>query len=335
MAQSKSKKDIQEDVVEHEAADLTVKTVEQDDSVPAEKITDATEVTSGESELASRTTKAGKRSAKSQREADEAEAKEARKSSGDTSSVDGSEEGSVKKGPKPVTRPRLKRRGKKYQDAAKLVDSKKAYSLSEALVLATKTATAKFDGSVEVHVNLGVDPRQADQNIRATVGLPNGTGRKIRVAVFAPNDQHDAASKAGADIVGEEEFLTQLDKEEINFDILIATPQFMPRLGKYARMLGPRGLMPNPKSGTVTTNVSQAVNEAKAGRVEYRVDKQSIIHLSIGKASFGAAKLEANAKAFFDSLNSVKPSGLKGTFIKSVSISSTMGPGIKIDTSTL
>ncbi len=201
--------------------------------------------------------------------------------------------------------------------------------------MVVKTSTSKFDGSVELHINLGVDPRQADQNIRATVSLPHGTGKNVRVAVFAPSDVHEAATKAGADIVGEEEFLAQLDKENINFDILVSTPQFMPKLGKYARLLGPRGLMPNPKSGTVTTNVAKAVQEAKAGRVEYRVDKQAIVHLSIGKASFGADKLADNAKAFFDSLNSVKPSSLKGGYIKAVHAASTMGPGVKVDLSSL
>ncbi len=149
--------------------------------------------------------------------------------------------------------------------------------------LAAETNPSKFDASVEVHVRLGVDPRQADQNIRATVALPNGTGRTIRVAVFAPEDQHAAAKKAGADVVGDEDFLKQLEKEELNFDVLVATPQYMPKLGKYARVLGPHGLMPNPKSGTVAADVAKAVSEAKAGKVEYRVDKQAIVHLSIGK----------------------------------------------------
>lgn len=340
MANAKSKGDITADIAERETKDVTVDSVKATDPVAAEKIDEGTEVVSADVEIQSGqetpgTTKAGKRSAKAQREADEAEAKAARKAAGDTTSADGEEEASNKKGPKPVTRPKLERRGKKYQKAAELVEKGKSYSLAEALDLATKTATAKFDGSVEIHVNLGVDPRQADQNIRATVSLPNGTGKTIRVAVFAPTEQHDAAKKAGADLIGEDEILNQLDKENINFDILIATPQFMPRLGKYARLLGPRGLMPNPKSGTVTTNVAQAVKEAKAGRVEYRVDKQSIVHIAIGKVSFGADKLEGNAKAFFDSLSSVKPTSLKGSYIKSVSVTTTMGPGIKVDNSTI
>lgn len=336
MAKAKSKDEIKAADVEKEVADVTVETVKENDPKAAEKIGEITEVVAAEEEkpVANKTTKAGKRSGKAQREQEELEAKEARKEAGDTSSADG-EEASVKKGPKPVTRPKSERRGKNYRKAYELVEKGKAYPLNEALELATKTSTSKFDGSVEIHVNLGVDPRQADQNIRATVALPNGTGKTVRVAVFAPSDTHQAAEKAGADIVGEDEFLAQLDKENINFDILIATPQFMPRLGKYARMLGPRGLMPNPKSGTVTTNVGQAVKDAKAGRVEYRVDKQSIVHIAVGKVSFGADKLQGNAKAFFDSLNSAKPSSMKGTYIQAVHIAPTMGPGIKVDLSSL
>jgi len=235
------------------------------------------------------------------------------------------------KGPKPVTRPLLERRGKKYQEAAKLIEKATLYSLAQAVELATKTSPSKFDASVEVHVRLNVDPRQADQNIRTTVSLPNGTGKTIRVAVFAPEADHAAATESGADIVGDETFLAQLDKETINFDILIATPQYMPRLGKYARLLGPRGLMPNPKSGSVATDVAKAVKEAKTGKVEYRVDKQAIVHLSIGKVSFGAEKLTQNAQSFFDSLSSQKPTTIKGAFVKSISMSTTQGPSIKIE----
>lgn len=275
--------------------------------------------------------KAGKRSQKSLDEAAEKAEKEARKEAGDTTPQDPEAIEAKKKGPKPVTRPRIERRGKKYQDAAKKVEASKIYSLADALTLATETNPAKFDASVEAHVRLGVDPRQADQNIRATVSLPHGTGKDVRVAVFAPESEHDAAKKAGADIVGDEEFTKQLDKEELNFDVLVATPQYMAKLGKYARLLGPRGLMPNPKSGTVATDVAKAVTEAKAGKVEYRVDKQAIVHLSFGKVSFGADKLTDNAKAFFDSLQSQKPSSLKGSYVKSITISTTMGPGIKVE----
>lgn len=275
--------------------------------------------------------KAGKRSEKSLKEAEEKAEKEARKETGDTTPQSAEAEAHVKKGPKPVARPRIERRGKAYRKVAEQLEAGKVYSLADALELATKTNPAKFDASVEIHVRLGVDPRQADQNIRATVSLPNGTGKTIRVAVFAPEADLEAAKKAGADIVGDEEFLKQLDKEEINFDVLVATPAYMPKLGKYARLLGPRGLMPNPKSGTVATDVAKAVTDAKAGKVEYRVDKQSIVHIAVGKVSFGAEKLAQNAKAFFDSLQAQKPSSIKAAYVKSTSISTTQGPGIKIE----
>lgn len=278
------------------------------------------------------TAKAGKRSEKALREAEEKAEKEARKEAGDTT-PQGDTETTVKKGPKPVTRPLIERRGKNYRKVAGQLENGKVYSLTEALELATKTNPSKFDASVEMHVRLGVDPRQADQNIRATVSLPNGTGKTVRVAVFAPEAEHTGAKKAGADIIGDEDFLKQLEKEELNFDILVATPQYMPKLGKYARLLGPRGLMPNPKSGTVATDVAKAVTEAKAGKVEYRVDKQAIVHLSIGKVSFGGAKLQENAKAFLDSLVSQKPTSLKGGYVKSINVSTTQGPGIKVENS--
>ncbi|MBR2543393.1 50S ribosomal protein L1 [Candidatus Saccharibacteria bacterium] len=235
------------------------------------------------------------------------------------------------KGAAPKVRPRLERRGKKYQEVAKLVEKDKAYSLKEAVELAIKTNPAKFDASVEVHARLGVDPRQADQNIRTTIVLPNGNGKTVRVAVFAPLDVCKTAKAAGADIAEDEEFLKALDKGEINFDILISTPAYMPKLGKYARVLGPKGLMPNPKAGTVTMDVEKAVKESKAGKVEYRVDKQSIVHIGVGKVSFGVDKLLANAEAFFESLKSQKPASLKGTFVKSVYITTTMGPSIQVE----
>jgi large subunit ribosomal protein L1 len=278
--------------------------------------------------------KAGKRSQKAIEEAEEKAEKEARKEAHDTTPQDPEAADARKKGPAPKVRPMIERRGKKYQEVAKLVETGKVYSLGEALELAVKTSTTKFDSSVELHVRLGVDPRQADQNIRATVSLPNGTGKTVRVAVFAPEAEFAGAKKAGADVVGDDELMKQLDKEELNFDVLIATPQYMPKLGKYARLLGPRGLMPNPKSGTVATDVVKAVTDAKAGKVEYRVDKQATIHLSIGKVSFGASKLEENAKAFFSSLQSQKPSSLKGVFVKSTAVTTTMGPGIKLENQT-
>ena len=235
------------------------------------------------------------------------------------------------KGEKPVTRPRIERRGKKYQEAHKLVEKGKLYTLKDAIELAIKTSPVKFDASVEAHVRLGVDPRQADRNIRTTIVLPNGNGKTVRVAVFAPLDVCKAAKAAGADIAEDEEFLKQLDKGEINFDVLISTPAYMPKLGKFARLLGPKGLMPNPKAGTVTMDVEKAVKESKAGKVEYRVDKQSIVHIGLGKVSFGSDKLLENANTFFDSLKAQKPASLKGTYVKSVFITTTMGPSIAVE----
>ena len=235
------------------------------------------------------------------------------------------------KGAKPVTRPLIERRGKKYQEAHKLIEKGKIYTLKDGVELAVKTSPVKFDASLEAHVRLGVDPRQADQNIRTTLVLPNGNGKTVRVAVFAPLDVAKTAKAAGADIAEDEEFLKRLEKGEIEFDVLISTPQYMPKLGKFARLLGPKGLMPNPKAGTVTTDVEKAVKEAKAGKVEYRVDKQSIVHIGLGKVSFGADKLLANAEAFFESLKAQKPASIKGSYVKSVYITTTMGPSIQIE----
>lgn len=235
------------------------------------------------------------------------------------------------KGTKPVTRPLIERRSKKYQAAYKLVDRSKNYNLAEAIELAIKTTATKFDASLEAHVRLGVDPRQADQNIRTTVVLPHGNGKTIRVAVFAPLDEVKKAKAAGADIAEDEEFLKNLEKGIINFDILISTPSYMPKLGKFARTLGPKGLMPNPKAGTVTNDIEKAVKEAKAGKVEYRVDKQAIVHIGLGKLSFGQDKLLENANTFFDSLKNQKPGSLKGHFVKSIYLTTTMGPSIPVE----
>lgn len=279
--------------------------------------------------------KSGKRSEKAIAEAEEHAEKEARKEAHDTTPLSDEAAAHVKRGPAPKARPHHERKGKKYREAYAKIEQGKTYSLADALALAIETNPASFDASVETHIVLGVDPRQADQNIRATVSLPHGSGKTIRVAAFVPADEAEAATKAGADIAGEDAVMALLDKEKLDFDILIATPQLMPKLGKYARLLGPRGMMPNPKSGTVSTNAAKAVKEAKAGKVEYRVDKQSIVHLSVGKVSFGNDKLLDNAKAFFSSLQSVKPSSIKGVYIQSVHVTTTMGPGIKVDTSSL
>lgn len=272
--------------------------------------------------------KAGKRSAKALKEAEEKQLKEERKASIKE------HEAEDKPAPKPKQRTaedRLKARSKKYRKALEQVDKSKTYSLSEALELATKTSPVKFDASVEMHIRLNVDPKQADQNIRDTVALPSGTGKTLRIAVFATPEGVAAAKKAGADIAGEDEFLQQLDKGVIDFDVLIATPANMPKLGKYARILGPKGLMPNPKSGTVTNDVTKAVTEAKAGRVEYRVDSTGIIHIGIGKVSFGGSKLLANAQAVLGSIKSNKPASVKSAYVRSIFVTTSMGPSIVVE----
>lgn len=268
--------------------------------------------------------KAGKRSKKGLEQATEKAEKIEKQKTGEH------EEGVIKKGPAPKTRSKLERRSKDYKKAYELIDTSKEYTVKEAAELLPKTSSVKFDASVEVHVNLGVDPRQADQNIRATVALPHGTGKSIRIAVFAPVDQHEAAKKAGADIVGEDEFLQQLDKELLNFDVLIATPQLMAKLGKYARLLGPKGLMPNPKSGTVTAKVADAVKEAKAGKVEFRVDKQSIVHIAVGKVSFTPAQIAENTQVILKAIADAKPASVKGAYIQKIAMTTSMGPSVKI-----
>lgn len=268
--------------------------------------------------------KAGKKSKKHQEEVKAEEERQARKE-------EKAAEPEKKAGPKPITRSRLERRGKNYRKVNEKVEKGKAYKLEEAVKLAIETSPVKFDATLEMHFRLGVDPRQADQNIRATVTLPAGTGKDTKVAVFAPLDIAKAAKAAGADIAEDEEFTKRLDKEQLDFDVLISTPQYMPKLGKYARLLGPKGLMPNPKAGTVTTDIEKAVKEAKAGKIEYRVDKQAIIHVGLGKVSFGADKLMENVNAFIESLKGQKPASIKGQFVKSVYISTTMGPSIQVE----
>ena len=273
------------------------------------------------------TAKAGKRSAKAIKEAEEKVAKEERK-------ADAAEAEEKPKQHANPTRSRLERQGKNFREAAAKVEKGKKYTLVEAIELATQTNPTKFDASVELHVNLNVNPRHADQNIRDNLVLPAGTGKNVRVAVFAEDEAADA-KKAGADIAGVEELVKELDKGVFNFDVLIATPSQMAKLGKYARTLGPRGLMPNPKSGTVTTDVVKAVTEAKAGRVEYRVDSTGIVHLGVGKVSFGTAKLEENTRAVFASLKGNKPASVKGNYVKAITIVTTMGPAITVDANEL
>ena len=214
-------------------------------------------------------------------------------------------------------------------------DLAKAYGLDEAIKLVKSNATAKFDESVEIAVNLGVDPRHADQQVRGVVNLPSGTGRDVRVAVFARGPKADEATAAGAETVGAEDLVEKIQGGFMDFDRVIATPDLMALVGRLGKVLGPRGLMPNPKVGTVTMNVGQAVKDAKGGAVEFRVEKAGIVHAGIGKVSFTDDALLANAKAMVEALNRSKPSGAKGTYIKKVSLSSTMGPGVKVDTASL
>lgn len=325
MAEAKKKATTKKEKVEAEVIVEATPVKEPVDGTTKEDVSVTSETSSEDKEVKTevKTAKAGKRSAKAIKEAEEKEAKEERKASGE-------EHEDKPKAPVKPARSRLERRGKKFRKAAEQVDASKEYTLKEALELAVKTSTTKFDSTVELHVNLGVDPRQADQNIRGTVSLPAGTGKTIRVAVFADVDDAKKAKAAGADVAGSDEFLQQLDKEVIDFDVLIATPAMMAKLGKYARLLGPKGLMPNPKSGTVSNDVAKAVKEAKAGKVEYRVDTTGIVHLGVGKASFSNSDLLTNTQAILSALKNAKPTGLKGNYVKAIYLTTTMGPSVKV-----
>ena len=225
--------------------------------------------------------------------------------------------------------------GKRYKAVSEGVDRKKLYALNEAVGMVRSRAKAKFDETIEVAMNLGVDPRHADQMVRGVVNLPNGTGKTVRVAVFARDAKAEEARKAGADVVGAEDLVEQVQAGNINFDRVIATPDMMPLVGRLGKVLGPRNLMPNPKVGTVTPDVSGAVKAAKGGAVEFRVEKAGIIQGGVGKASFSEAALLENIKAFIDAVQKAKPTGAKGTYVKRVAVSSTMGPGVHVDTTTL
>jgi len=223
--------------------------------------------------------------------------------------------------------------GKKYVDAAKVVDKAKQYDAAEALELAAGNAKAKFDETIELHIRLGVDSRHADQQVRGAVVLPNGTGKKVRVLVFCKEDKIEAAKAAGAEYAGGMEFVDKITKENwMDFDVVIASPDMMGVVGRLGKVLGPRGLMPNPKAGTVTPDVAKAVTEAKAGKIEYRLDKTNIIHCPIGKASFGVEKLEQNFNTLIDAVVKAKPAAAKGQYLKSITIASTMGVGIRVST---
>ncbi|MBR1810324.1 MAG: 50S ribosomal protein L1 [Clostridia bacterium] len=222
--------------------------------------------------------------------------------------------------------------GKKYSESAKLVERSKLYDVQEAMGLVINTAKAKFDETVEIHVRLGVDSRHADQQVRGAVVLPNGTGKKVRVAVFAKDDAAKAAEAAGADIVGAEDLVAKVQNENfLDFDVAIAAPNMMGLVGRLGKVLGPRGLMPSPKAGTVTPDVAKAVAEAKAGKIEYRLDKTNIIHCPIGKVSFGPEKLAENFDALMDAIGRAKPAAAKGQYIRSCAVAATMGPGIKVN----
>ena len=222
--------------------------------------------------------------------------------------------------------------GKKYIDSSKLIDSTKLYDSDEALSLVCQTAKAKFDETIEAHIRLGVDSRHADQQVRGAVVLPHGTGKKVRVLVFAKGEKATEAKEAGADFVGDEDLIKKIQTENwFDFDVCVATPDMMGVVGRIARVLGPKGLMPNPKSGTVTMDVTKAIHEIKAGKVEYRVDKTSIVHVPVGKVSFGVDKLEENLNTLMDAIIKAKPAAAKGTYIKSLVISTTMGPGVKFN----
>lgn len=221
--------------------------------------------------------------------------------------------------------------GKKFREAAAKVDRAAVYTPLEAVKLVKELANAKFDETVEAHFRLGIDTRKADQNIRGSISLPHGTGKTVRVAVFAEGAQAEQAAEAGADVIGSDELIAQIQKGEINFDAAIATPMMMAKVGRIGKILGPRGLMPNPKLGTVTMDVAKMVSELKAGRVEYRADRYGICHVPLGRVSFDEQKLVENYAALYTEILRVKPASAKGKYVKSISVSSTMGPGVKID----
>jgi ribosomal protein L1 len=316
MAEAKKTKDIK---AKEETRDEIAEVQEE---TPEVELTDDTETATEKPALA----KAGKRSAKAVREE---EAETARQEAKEHRSEE--EASDAPKPPKRQLPNPLHQHGKKYRAAKEKIEKGKLYGLADALKLAAETATTKFDSSVEIHVNLGVDPRQADQTVRATVVLPHGTGKTIRIAVFADGKAADDAKTAGADIVGTDALIKDIEAGKLNFDKLIATPAGMATLGKVAKVLGPRGLMPNPKAGTVTPDVAKAITEAKAGKVEFRIDKQAIIHQAVGKVSFDEAKLAENATAFLSAIMKAKPSATKGTYVKAIAITTSMGPSVKVD----
>jgi large subunit ribosomal protein L1 len=267
--------------------------------------------------------KAGKRSSKAISENEEKKAKEIKKAEHNSEEV-------KKVGPKPKTRSLLERRGKKYKEAFAKLEKDKIYTLEEAITLLPQISTSKFVGSAELHINLNVDPKHADQNIRATVNLPAGTGKEVKIAAYVSSENVKKAIEAGAIIAGEEEINDALDKNKTDFDLLITEPSMMVKLAKYARVLGPKGLMPNPKNGTVAPDVVKAISEAKKGKIEFRVDKQGIVHTSFGKLNFKSEDLLSNLNTILKTIKEIKPTSIKGAYIKSVSLAPSMGPAIKV-----
>lgn len=311
MATKKKTEEIVEEVTPVEEAQESVTEVVEEDVTDADKD--------------EKFTKAGKHSKKAVTEAEEEEARKAK-------AAEAKEDEAPKEKVVVVHTPNMKKRhGKGYVASLEKVDRNNRYDLAEGLTLAKETSNVKFDASLELHFNLGVDPRQADQMVRASVVLPHGTGKSIRIAVVADEAGAAEAKKAGADLAGGEELIAKIAKGEMNFDKLIATPAMMPALGKLAKVLGPKGLMPNPKSGSVTADVATAVSEAKAGKVEFRIDKQAIVHQIIGKVSFSDEQLLENAKEIVNAIMKAKPSAAKGTYVKAISVASSMGPGVKLD----
>ncbi len=313
---------VETSVKEEKLTDKAVKKAVVSDTAEAEKL-------ATEPENPPKTAKAGKRSAKSIADAEEKQAKEERKKE------DTPEELSKLKIQQKPPRSKLERRSKNYREKAKLIDKSKDYKLEEALDLACKTSSVKFDATIELHIRLNVDPKQADQNIRDSIVLPAGSGKSVRIAVFADEINAKKAKSAGAEIVGEDEITNLIDKGQIEFDVLIAMPNLMVKLAKYAKVLGPKGLMPNPKSGTVTADVAKAVEQAKAGKIEYRVDGGGIIHTGIGKVSFGTKKLQNNAQVLISSIKQNKPASIKGSYMLSIYATTTMGPSIPVELSGL
>ncbi len=296
-----------------------------EETVVTEAEADQTEAT--EEKPAKKTTaKAGKRSAKAAKEAEEAEAKEERKAEA-AEKVDT---------PKPKAKPRVKKYSKNQKAMREAIDFDKLYALDEAVALIQKISTVKFDPTLELHIRLDIDPRQADQTVRASTALPAGSGKTVRVAVLSADDKKaKAAAEAGADVTDSEQLLADIAKGTLDFDVLVATPDTMAQLGRHAKTLGPKGLMPSPKSGTVTADPATAVKEIKQGRLEIKNDANGIIHAAVGKLSFKAEDLIANSRAVLQCVQTNRPSGVKGTYVKSITVAATMTPGVKLDTAEL